>query len=104
MIEVATRRRISSCRSTESHRRAVHAFFISEGMPEEKRHAMRDFIDQVRREDIVIVESVRRGLPRMARYDAGQSTRIISAQGPASDKPCPAPGLGPASGSCPGRG
>ena len=46
----------------EHHCLAVYEFFFSETMPEEEQRTMVDFIDQVQREDIIIVESVQRGL------------------------------------------
>jgi hypothetical protein len=55
----------------EHHCRAIYEFYFSERMPEEERRAMVDFIDQVQREDIVIVESVQRGL-RSGFYRQGQ--------------------------------
>jgi choline monooxygenase len=50
---------------------AVYEFFFAEGLPEEEQRAMVDFIDQVQREDIIIVESVQRGL-RSGFYTQGQ--------------------------------
>jgi choline monooxygenase len=50
---------------------AVYEFFFSEKMPEDQKRAMVDFIDQVQREDITIVESVQRGL-RSGFYNQGQ--------------------------------
>jgi len=38
-----------------------YEFFFSARMPEEEQRAMVDFIDQVQREAIIIVESVQRG-------------------------------------------
>ena len=55
----------------EHHCLAVYEFFFSERMPEEEQRAMVDFIDQVQREDIIIVESVQRGL-RSGFYKQGQ--------------------------------
>jgi choline monooxygenase len=55
----------------EHHCLAVYEFFFSERMPAEERRAMVDFIDQVQREDIIIVESVQRGL-RSRFYEQGQ--------------------------------
>ena len=55
----------------EHHCLAVYEFFFSESMPEEEQRAMVDFIDQVQREDIIIVESVQRGL-RSGFYKQGQ--------------------------------
>ena len=55
----------------EHHCLAVYEFFFSERMPEEEQCAMVDFIDQVQREDIIIVESVQRGL-RSGFYKQGQ--------------------------------
>ena len=55
----------------EHHCLAVYEFFFSESMPEEEQLAMVDFIDQVQREDIIIVESVQRGL-RSGFYKQGQ--------------------------------
>lgn len=55
----------------EHHCLAVYEFFFSEGMPEEDQRTMVEFIDQVQREDIVIVESVQRGL-RSGFYKQGQ--------------------------------
>jgi phenylpropionate dioxygenase-like ring-hydroxylating dioxygenase large terminal subunit len=55
----------------EHHCLAVYEFFFSERMPEEDQRAMVDFIDQVQRQDIVIVESVQRGL-RSGFYTQGQ--------------------------------
>jgi phenylpropionate dioxygenase-like ring-hydroxylating dioxygenase large terminal subunit len=55
----------------EHHCLAVYEFFFSQSMPEEEQRAMVDFIDQVQREDIVIVESVQRGL-RSGFYKQGQ--------------------------------
>jgi hypothetical protein len=50
---------------------AVYEFFFSERMPEEEQRALVDFIDQVQQEDIVLVESVQRGL-RSGFYKQGQ--------------------------------
>jgi choline monooxygenase len=50
---------------------AVYEFFFSESMPEDQQRAMIDFIEQVQREDITIVESVQRGL-RSGFYNQGQ--------------------------------
>jgi carnitine monooxygenase subunit len=55
----------------EHHCLAVYEFFFSETMPEKEQRAMVDFIDQVQREDIIIVESVQRGL-RSGFYKQGQ--------------------------------
>jgi phenylpropionate dioxygenase-like ring-hydroxylating dioxygenase large terminal subunit len=55
----------------EHHCLAVYEFFFSETMPEAEQRAMVDFIDQVQREDIIIVESVQRGL-RSGFYKQGQ--------------------------------
>ena len=55
----------------EHHCLAVYEFFFAEGMPEEEQRAMVEFIDQVQREDIIIVESVQRGL-RSGFYKQGQ--------------------------------
>jgi choline monooxygenase len=55
----------------EHHCLAVYEFFFAENMPEEEQRAMVDFIDQVQREDIVLVESVQRGL-RSGFYKQGQ--------------------------------
>ena len=55
----------------EHHCLAVYEFFFSEGMPEQEQRAMVDFIDQVQREDIIIVESVQRGL-RSGFFKQGQ--------------------------------
>ncbi len=55
----------------EHHCLAVYEFFFSENMPEAEQRAMVDFIDQVQREDIIIVESVQRGL-RSGFYKQGQ--------------------------------
>ena len=55
----------------EHHCLAVYEFFFSERMPEEEQRAMVDFIDQVQREDIIIVESVQRGL-QSGFYKQGQ--------------------------------
>jgi choline monooxygenase len=55
----------------EHHCLAVYEFFFSERTPEEEQSAMVDFIDQVQREDIIIVESVQRGL-RSGFYKQGQ--------------------------------
>ena len=55
----------------EHHCLAVYEFFFSDRMPEEEQRAMVDFIDQVQREDIIIVESVQRGL-RSEFYKQGQ--------------------------------
>ena len=55
----------------EHHCLAVYEFFFAESMPEEEQRAMVDFIDQVQREDIIIVESVQRGL-RSGFYKQGQ--------------------------------
>ncbi len=55
----------------EHHCLAVYEFFFAENMPEEEQRAMVDFIDQVQREDIIIVESVQRGL-RSGFYKQGQ--------------------------------
>lgn len=50
---------------------AVYEFFFSERMPEEEQRRMVAFIDQVQQEDIVLVESVQRGL-RSGFYKQGQ--------------------------------
>jgi phenylpropionate dioxygenase-like ring-hydroxylating dioxygenase large terminal subunit len=55
----------------EHHCLAVYEFFFPENMPEHQQRAMVDFIDQVQREDIVIVESVQRGL-RSGFYKQGE--------------------------------
>ncbi len=55
----------------EHHCLAVYEFFFSERMPEEEQRAMVAFIDQVQQEDIVLVESVQRGL-RSGFYKQGQ--------------------------------
>jgi choline monooxygenase len=55
----------------EHHCLAVYEFFFSESMPEDQQREMVDFIDQVQREDIIIVESVQRGL-RSGFYRQGQ--------------------------------
>jgi choline monooxygenase len=55
----------------EHHCLAVYEFFFAESMPEEQQRSMVDFIDQVQREDIIIVESVQRGL-RSGFYKQGQ--------------------------------
>jgi choline monooxygenase len=55
----------------EHHCLAVYEFFFAEDMPEVAQRAMVDFIDQVQREDIIIVESVQRGL-RSGFYKQGQ--------------------------------
>ena len=55
----------------EHHCLAVYEFFFAEDMPEAEQRAMVDFIDQVQREDIIIVESVQRGL-RSGFYQQGQ--------------------------------
>jgi choline monooxygenase len=55
----------------EHHCLAVYEFFFAQSMPEEEQRAMVEFIDQVQREDIVIVESVERGL-RSGFYKQGQ--------------------------------
>jgi choline monooxygenase len=55
----------------ENHSVAVYEFFFSETMPEDQQRAMVDFIDQVQQEDIIIVESVQRGL-RSGFYKQGQ--------------------------------
>ena len=55
----------------EHHCLAVYEFFFSESTPEGQQRAMVEFIDQVQREDIVIVESVQRGL-RSGFYKQGQ--------------------------------
>jgi phenylpropionate dioxygenase-like ring-hydroxylating dioxygenase large terminal subunit len=55
----------------EHHCVAVYEFFFSESTPEGQQRAMVEFIDQVQREDIVIVESVQRGL-RSGFYKQGQ--------------------------------
>ncbi len=55
----------------EHHCLAVYEFFFSESMAEDQQRAMVDFIDQVQREDIIIVESVQRGL-RSGFYKQGQ--------------------------------
>jgi choline monooxygenase len=55
----------------EHHCLAVYEFFFSESMPEDEQRAMVEFIDQVQREDIIIVESVQRGL-RSGFYKQGQ--------------------------------
>ena len=55
----------------EHHCLAVYEFFFSDSMAEDQQRAMVDFIDQVQREDIIIVESVQRGL-RSGFYKQGQ--------------------------------
>jgi phenylpropionate dioxygenase-like ring-hydroxylating dioxygenase large terminal subunit len=55
----------------ENHCLAVYEFFFSESMAEDQQRAMVDFIDQVQREDIILVESVQRGL-RSGFYEQGQ--------------------------------
>jgi choline monooxygenase len=55
----------------EHHCLVVYEFFFSERMPEKEQREMVDFIDQVQREDIIIVESVQRGL-RSGFYKQGQ--------------------------------
>jgi choline monooxygenase len=55
----------------EHHCLAVYEFFFARSMPEEEQRAMVDFIDQVQREDIIIVESVQRGM-RSGFYKQGQ--------------------------------
>ena len=55
----------------EHHSLAVYEFFFSESTPEEEQRAMVDFIDQVQREDIILVESVQRGM-RSGFYKQGQ--------------------------------
>jgi choline monooxygenase len=50
---------------------AVYEFFFSERMPEDHQRALVDFIDQVQHEDIILVESVQRGL-RSGFYQQGQ--------------------------------
>jgi choline monooxygenase len=55
----------------EHHCLAVYEFFFSESVSEDQQCAMVDFIDQVQREDIIIVESVQRGL-RSGFYKQGQ--------------------------------
>jgi choline monooxygenase len=55
----------------EHHCLAVYEFFFSESTPEGQQRAMVEFIDQVQREDIIIVESVQRGL-RSGFYKQGQ--------------------------------
>ena len=55
----------------EHHRLAVYELLLLRRMPEEEQRAMVDFIDQVQREDIIIVESVQRGL-RSGFYKQGQ--------------------------------
>ena len=55
----------------ENHCLAVYEFFFSNRTPEEEQRALVDFIDQVQREDIIIVESVQRGL-RSGFYKPGQ--------------------------------
>jgi phenylpropionate dioxygenase-like ring-hydroxylating dioxygenase large terminal subunit len=55
----------------EHHCLAIYEFFFSESMPEEQQRVMVEFIDQVQREDITIVESVQRGL-RSGFYKQGQ--------------------------------
>jgi choline monooxygenase len=55
----------------EHHCLAVYEFFFAEHMPEEEQRALVEFIDQVQREDMVIVESVQRGL-RSGFYKQGQ--------------------------------
>jgi choline monooxygenase len=50
---------------------AVYEFFFSERMPEEDQRGLVAFIDQVQQEDIVLVESVQRGL-RSGFYKQGQ--------------------------------
>jgi choline monooxygenase len=55
----------------EHHCLAVYEFFFSECMPEDQQRAMVNFIDQVQQEDIILVESVQRGL-RSGFYRQGQ--------------------------------
>jgi choline monooxygenase len=55
----------------EHHCLAVYEFFYSERMAEEEQRQMVEFIDQVQQEDIVLVESVQRGL-RSGFYKQGQ--------------------------------
>jgi choline monooxygenase len=55
----------------EHHCLAVYEFFFADAMPEDQARALVDFIDQVQREDIIIVESVQRGL-RSGFYKQGQ--------------------------------
>jgi choline monooxygenase len=55
----------------EHHCLAVYEFFFSESIAEDQQRAMVDFIDQVQREDIIIVESVQRGL-RSGFFKQGQ--------------------------------
>jgi phenylpropionate dioxygenase-like ring-hydroxylating dioxygenase large terminal subunit len=55
----------------ERHCLAIYEFFFAETMPEAEQRAMVDFIDQVQREDIIIVESVQRGL-QSGFYQQGQ--------------------------------
>jgi phenylpropionate dioxygenase-like ring-hydroxylating dioxygenase large terminal subunit len=55
----------------EHHCLAVYEFFFAESMPDDEQRAMVEFIDQVQREDITIVESVQRGL-RSGFYQQGQ--------------------------------
>jgi choline monooxygenase len=55
----------------EHHCLAVYEFFFSERVPEEEQREMVAFIDQVQQEDIVLVESVQRGL-RSGFYKQGQ--------------------------------
>jgi choline monooxygenase len=55
----------------ENHCVAVYEFFYSDDMSEKEQQEMTAFIDQVQREDIVICESVQRGL-RSGYYAQGQ--------------------------------
>jgi choline monooxygenase len=55
----------------EDHCLAVYEFLFSDRMPEEEQRQLVAFIDQVQQEDIVLVESVQRGL-RSGFYQQGQ--------------------------------
>ena len=60
-----------SLRKALGQGRTLPAEWYTETMPEKEQRAMVDFIDQVQREDIIIVESVQRGL-RSGFYKQGQ--------------------------------
>ena len=55
----------------EHHTLAVYEFFFVEGMAEAEAGKIVDLIDQVQREDVIICESVQRGL-RSGYYQQGQ--------------------------------
>ena len=55
---------------------AVYDFYFEPGVPEEQQRANVEFIDEVQREDIVLCESVQRGLSS-GRFDRG---RLLSSE------------------------